>query len=164
MCRYIISHILCTHDMYFFTTSRGLSTILLSGNITTYPTLCTKITASFSVLSDTINAVKSILQSKKRTDITKVITQLQKYEGEKLNMTAALHLEKLRLRNSEVDKAISISGSNNDSGKEGEGHDDKTVQLLKDGIQTLEGKISKVIESINEVLEELRCIAVDETE
>ena len=78
-------------------------------------------------------------------------------------MTAALHLEKLRLRNSEVDKAISIGGSNGDSGKE-EGHDDKTVQLLKNGIQTLEGKISKVIESINEVLEELRCIAVDETE
>ena len=79
-------------------------------------------------------------------------------------MTAALHLEKLRLRNSEVDKAISIGGSSNDgSGKE-EGHDDKTVRLLKDGIQTLEGKIAKVIESINEVLEELRCIAVDETE
>ena len=77
-------------------------------------------------------------------------------------MTAALHLEKLRLRNSEVDKAISIGGSgDNDSGKE---HDDKTVQLLRDGIQTLEGKISKVIESINEVLDELRCIAVDETE
>ena len=161
-----ISHILCTHDMYFFTTSRGLSTILLSGNITTYPTLCAKITASFSVLSDTINAVKSILQSNKRIDITKVITQLQKYEGEKLNMTAALHLEKLRLRNSEVDKAISIGGgsSSNDSGKEEEGHDDKTAQLLKNGIQTLEGKTSKVIESINEVLEELRCIAVDETE
>jgi len=150
--------------MYFFTTSRGLSTILLSGNITTYPTLCAKITASFSVLSDTINAVKSILQSKKRTDITKVISQLQKYEGEKLNMTAALHLEKLRLRNSEVDKAISIGGNSNDSSGKEEGHDDKTAQLLRDGIQTLEGKISKVIESINEVLEELRCIAVDETE
>ena len=157
------------HTSYalFHLHNRGLSTILLSGNITTYPTLCAKITASFSVLSDTINAVKSILQSnnKKRTDITKVITQLQKYEGEKLNMTAALHLEKLRLRNSEVDKAISIGGtsSNSDSGKE-DGHDDKTVQLLRDGIQTLEGKISKVIESINEVLEELRCIAMDETE
>ena len=150
----------------FYNIYRGLSTILLSGNITTYPTLCAKITASFSVLSDTINAVKSILQSnKKRTDITKVITQLQKYEGEKLNMTAALHLEKLRLRNSEVDKAISIGGNgNNGSGKEEEGHDDKTVQLLRDGIHTLEGKISKVIESINEVLEELRCIAMDETE
>ena len=146
-----------------FLQHRGLSTILLSGNITTYPTLCAKITASFSVLSDTINAVKSILQSKKRTDITKVITQLQKYEGEKLNMTAALHLEKLRLRNSEVDKAISIGGSDG-TDKEEEGHDDKTVQLLRDGISTLEGKISKVIESINEVLEELRCIAMDETE
>ena len=125
------SYILCTYDMHtsYALFYSGLSTILLSGNITTYPTLCAKITASFSVLSDTINAVKSILQSSNRTDITKVITQLQKYEGEKLNMTAALHLEKLRSRNSEVDKAISIGGGSNNSGKEQEGHDDKTCLL-----------------------------------
>ena len=95
-----------------------------------------------------------------RTDITTVITQLQKAECEKLNLTAALHLERLRLRNSELDATLM-----NDVGEEGiKGDDDKTVQLLKDGIHSLETKVSSVIESINDVLEELRCIAVEESE
>ena len=138
------------------TTHRGISTILVSGNITNYPTLCAKVTASFSVLSDTINAVKSTLEEhpKKRTDITSVITQLQKSEGEKLNLTAALHLEKLRLRNSQLElgegsKAFSSS-------------DERTIKLLKDGIHSLECKISTAVEKINEDLEELRCIFADE--
>lgn len=146
---------------------RGLSTILLSGNITTYPSLCAKVTATFSVLSDTINSVKSTLlnndsknnNSNKRTDITTVITQLQKAECEKLNLTAALHLEKLRLRNSELDATLT-----NNVGGGIKCDDDKTVQLLKDGIQSLEGRVSSVVESINDVLDELRCIAVEESE
>lgn len=138
------------------TTHRGISTILVSGNITNYPTLCAKVTASFSVLSDTINAVKSTLeeQPKKRTDITSVITQLQKSEGEKLNLTAALHLEKLRLRNSQLELG---EGSEAFSSS-----DERTIKLLKDGIQSLERKISTAVEKINEDLEELRCIFADE--
>ena len=138
------------------TTHRGISTILVSGNITNYPTLCAKVTASFSVLSDTINAVKSTLEEhpKKRTDITSVITQLQKSEGEKLNLTAALHLEKLRLRNSQLELG---EGSEAFSSL-----DERTIKLLKDGIQSLERKISTAVEKINEDLEELRCIFADE--
>lgn len=138
------------------TTHRGISTILVSGNITNYPTLCAKVTASFSVLSDTINAVKSTLEEhpKKRTDITSVITQLQKSEGEKLNLTAALHLEKLRLRNSQLELG---EGSEAFSSS-----DERTIKLLKDGIQSLERKISTAVEKINEDLEELRCIFADE--
>jgi len=136
---------------------RGMSTILASGNMTNYPTLCAKVTASFSVLSDTINAVKSSLdQQHKRRDITEFITQLQKSEGEKLNLTAALHLERLRLRNSQLEMMSPSEGSI--------GYDDRTVKLLKNGIQSLEQNISGVVESINEVLEELRCIAADENE
>ena len=141
---------------------------MLSGNITTYPALCAKVTATFSVLSDTINSVKSTLlnnddknnnkNNNQHTDITNVITQLQKAECEKLNLTAALHLERLRLRNSELDAALMNVGEGM------KGDDDKTVQLLKDGIQSLETKVSSVIESINDVLEELRCIAVEESE
>ena len=138
------------------TTHRGISTILVSGNITNYPTLCAKVTASFSVLSDTINAVKSTLEEhpKKRTDITSVITQLQKSEGEKLNLTAALHLEKLRLRNSQLELG---EGSDAFSSS-----DERTIKLLMDGIQSLERKISTAVEKINEDLEELRCIFADE--
>lgn len=156
----------------------GLSTILASGNITNYPTLCAKVTASFSVLSDTINAVKSEVEQRRNNknknrkdddndDITTIITQLQKSESEKLNLTAALHLERLRLRNSQLDVAMTTtasSSSNNDEGGGGgeEGVvDERTVRLLQDGIQSLERKISNVVEMINEVLEELRCIAAD---
>ena len=132
---------------------RGLSTILVSGNITTYPNLCAKVTASFSVLSDTINAVKSSLEEDNenkddngRKEITNFITQLQKSESDKLNLTAALHLERLRLRNLRV-------GDGDD--------DDVTMKLLTEGIRSLETKIASAVESINEVLEELRCIAAE---
>src|SRR5210317_2118976 len=108
---------------------RGLSTILASGNITTYPTLCAKVTASFSVLSDTINAVKSTLVNMKRNDISNVITQLQKSESEKLNLTAALHLERLRLRNSELD--VDAGLNDNDDDNKGDEVDGRTIQLLK---------------------------------
>jgi len=135
----------------------GISTILASGNITNYPTLCAKVTASFSVLSDTINAAKSSLEKQhRRKDIINVIVQLQKSESEKLNLTAALHLERLRLNNSQLEVMSPSEGDN--------GADERTINLLKDGIQSLERKISGVVESINEVLEELRCIVADENE
>ena len=130
---------------------------MASGNITTYPPLCAKVTASFSVLSDTINAVKSTLEkTHSRKDISNVISQLQKSEGEKLNLTAALHLERLRLRNVQLEVG--------EGGDSGGSSDDRAEMLLKDGIQSLEQKIPGVVERINEVLEELRCIAADETE
>eukprot|EP00585_Thalassiosira_rotula_P010749 CAMPEP_0196136000 /NCGR_PEP_ID=MMETSP0910-20130528/4451_1 /TAXON_ID=49265 /ORGANISM="Thalassiosira rotula, Strain GSO102" /LENGTH=266 /DNA_ID=CAMNT_0041396209 /DNA_START=20 /DNA_END=820 /DNA_ORIENTATION=- len=145
----------------------GLSTILASGNISNYPTLCAKVTASFSVLSDTINTVKTSFitnddtqqQQPNRRDIANFISQLQKSEGEKLNLTAALHLERLRLRNSQLEKEMSLSDD-----RSGSASADRTVALLKDGIRTLEQKIGSVVEKINEVLEELRCVAADESE
>ncbi len=152
-CNCFISAIANTHSLalillLLFIYS-GLSTILISRDITDYPALCAKVTASFSVLSDTINAAKSsLLEQHKRKDIAAVVEQLQKHECEKLNFTAALHLERLRLNNSEL-------GVGNDA-------DERAAKLLKESIQTLEGKISLTVQSINESIDELRCIAVDE--
>lgn len=121
-----------------------------SGNLTNYPVLCAKITASFSVLSDTINAVKSsMINHRKRNDIGQIITQLQRHESEKLNLTAAWHLERLRLNNST-------------SGVSRESSDDKTVGLLRQSVSSLESKISRSVELINETIDELRCIMADE--
>lgn len=132
---------------------RGLNTILISGNMTSYPKLCAKVTATFSVLSDTMNSIKSTLNTKhKRVDITKIIAQIQKSEGEKLNLTAAIHLEKLRLNNAQVENEAW-----NDSER-----DERTVSLLEEGVATLQAKINMIIEEINESIEELRCIATDE--
>jgi len=123
---------------------------LKSGNMTNYPVLCAKITASFSVLSDTINAVKSsMINHRKRNDIGQIITQLQRHESEKLNLTAAWHLERLRLNNS-----TSVVSS--------EKLDDKTVRLLRQGVASLEGKISRSAELINDTIDELRCIMAEE--
>lgn len=123
----------------------GLNTILISGNMTSYPKLCAKVTATFSVLSDTMNSIKATLNTKhKRVDITKIIAQIQKSEGEKLNLTAAIHLEKLRLNNAHSER------------------DERTVSLLEEGVATLQAKINMIIEEINESIEELRCIATDE--
>jgi len=68
-----------------------------------------------------------------------------------LNLTAAIHLEKMRLKNEEL--RLNFDGS-----------DESSVWLLREGIQSLERKISANIESINETVEELRCIAADESE
>lgn len=134
-------------------TRSGLATILASGNVTGYPSLCAKVTASFSVLSDAINAVKSsLLERDERRDITDAILQLQKAEGEKLNLTAALHLERLRLRNAELESQASSDG----------GDGTTTTELLRGGIRMLRQKIGGAVEEINEALEELRCIAADE--
>jgi len=118
--------------------------------MTNYPVLCAKITASFSVLSDTINAVKSsMINHRKRNDIGQIITQLQRHESEKLNLTAAWHLERLRLNNS-----TSVVSS--------EKLDDKTVRLLRQGVASLEGEISRSAELINDTIDELRCIMAEE--
>ena len=162
MCSINFSH--TTFDCHY----RGISTIFISGNMTTYPNLCAKVTASFSVLSDTINAVKSSLLANnndevkeddnnnhgQRKEISNFITQLQKSESDKLNLTAALHLERLRLRNSWL-------SSDGDGDDDGGGGSEVTRKLLTEGIQSLEHKIAMVVESINEVLEELRCIAAE---
>ncbi len=70
--------------------------------MTEYPTICARATASFSVLSDTVNTISSILKdAHKRPELLKLLSQLQKDEREKLNLTAALHLERIRQRNLE---------------------------------------------------------------
>ena len=116
--------------------------------MTHYPGLCAEATASFSVVSETIRGVQAVLREKfSRKDLDKLISQLQSREQNKLNLTAALHLEKIRERN----QAPSTS----------EGPD-RIAALLRDGVISLESQISSCIEEINEVLEEVRCALVDE--
>lgn len=124
--------------------------VLTTGNISEYPNNCARATASFSVLSDTINTISSILgTTHKRPDLVKLLTQLQKAEREKLNLTAALHLERIRERNMQV--------------RVDEG-DERVAQLLQDGVATLRGKLATCIDSINETLEEIRYALAEENE
>ena len=114
--------------------------------MTSYPDTCSKATASFSVLSETIKTIQEILESRKRQDLSNLIQQLQNFEKEKLQLTAASHLERIRQRNQQ----------------QLEGEDPRITKLLKDGVASLQQKITTCIENINEVLDELRCALLEE--
>lgn len=120
--------------------------VIDTGNFTSYPDTCSKATASFSVLSETIKMIQEILEFSARSDLSKLIQRLQSYEKEKLQLTAAHHLERIRQRNQQ----------------ELEGEDSRISKLLKDGVGSLRQKIATCIENINEVLDELRCSLLDE--
>lgn len=144
----------------------GLDNILQSGNLTTYPDLTTNITASFSVISNSIRCILEIMQNRiegsktkefqlEKEDLStlsnciKFTKQLQNLEREKLNYTAALHLEKIRERNERLNVEARESS------------DEKVLNLLQQGVMDLQSKISRCIEQINETLEELRYASFD---
>jgi len=130
----------------------ALEKVLKTGNISMYPTSCAKATASFSVLSSSINTMNEILLTKKLI-FHKVILQLQSYEKEKLNITAALHLEQIRKHS----HLLSLGYDENESTK-----NDRILKLLNDGIVSLKRKITTCIENINDLIDELRCEIMDE--
>lgn len=127
--------------------------VLDSGNMTSYPDRCAKATASFAVLSATVKEIQSILQSRGRTDLSKSIQQLQSLEKEKLQLTAAHHLERIRERN-----------------KLPQGDDDASAadlriqKLLQEGVASLQQKIYTTIEAINEIIDDIRCSFLEEEE
>lgn len=127
----------------------GLETVLQTGNMTEYPNICARATASFSVLSDTINTIASILKDiHKRSDLVTLLSQLQKEERDKLNVTAALHLERIRERNLKM----KVDG------------DEGVSRLLQEGATSLKRKVATCIDAINDVLEEIRYALAEEDE
>jgi len=118
--------------------NKDLDAILQTHNIGHYVTIVARVTAIFSVQSDVINTAKRcIAEIHDKKDIEALISSLQSYEKEKLSLTAALHLERIREDESKGD------------------------QLLLQGISSLRSKIFKVIGNINECLEELRYERID---
>jgi len=132
---------------------------LKSGNLSHYPSVCAEATASFSVLSETINAVRRILDEthKDRSDLTKLIARLQKVEQEKLNLTAALHLEKIRAQSQQ-------QLDDQQRQREDGAVDTRIASLLEQGVASLKQRIATTVEEINETLEELRYALMDESE
>jgi len=130
---------------------RELNEILEQKNIAHYPTIVTQATASFSLLSDSINNVRFILQNNyKRQDLVRWIQKLQELEKQKLTITAALHMESIRKCN----ETLSLQ---HDCGK-----NPAVSNLLHDGVVSLKSKVAQSVGNINEVLEELRCIVAEE--
>jgi len=121
----------------------GLERVIITGNITAYPSVCAHATAAFSVLSETMNTISQILlENHKRKDLRKIIKDLQTNEKEKLNTTAALHLERIRKKNEDTDETI--------------------TKLFRESILSLRAKLGELIIKINDILEELRYEVLDE--
>ena len=132
----------------------GLDTVLSTGNITAYPGVVAAATASFAVLSDTINAIrKTLLEKHNRKDLDKLLGDLQRHEKEKLSKTAAWHLERIREKN----EAAIVNGASASA-------DTRVHNMLQEGVTTLRSKIEELVEAINETLEELRYAALEEEE
>jgi len=138
----------------------GLDTVLSTGNITAYPGVVAAATASFAVLSDTINAIRATLAEKHcRKDLDKLLGDLQRHEKEKLSTTAALHLERIREKNEAaiVGAAVASSGASASA-------DTRVQNMLQEGVTTLRSKVGELVEAINETLEEIRYAALEEEE
>ena len=132
----------------------GLDTVLSTGNITAYPGVVAAATASFAVLSDTINAIrKTLLEKHSRKDLDKLLGDLQRHEKEKLSTTAAWHLERIREKN----EAAIVNGASASA-------DTRVHNMLQEGVTTLRAKIEELVEAINETLEEIRYAALEEEE
>lgn len=150
--------------MYLSTASssfRGLDDVLKSGNVSNYPSVCAETTASFSVLSETILAVRRVLDAPphRRRDLTRLVTRLQAGEKEKLNLTAALHLEQIRANSQKQ-----MDEQQEKMGGEGPAVDTRIALLLEESVETLKEKIAATVEEINETLEELRFALMEERE
>ena len=121
--------------------------------MSSYMSSCAHTTAAFAVLSETINAVRSVLVAsfdQKGKLLEKQLTNLQYQEKEKLNLTAAYHLECIRERNENIGSVDSA--------------DKRISKLLNEGVQSLKRKIDACIEEINETIEELRYALLEEEE
>jgi hypothetical protein len=114
---------------------RGLETVVQTRNVSDYPQTCVEATASFSVLSETIRAVDRILEERKHS-YSKLVQTLQQHEKSKLELTAALHLERIRLVQEE---------------------DGKLRDLLHHGVKLLQDKLAVCRQDINEAIDEIRC-------
>jgi len=124
--------------------------------MTSYPDTCSKATASFSVLSDTMKAIHEILQTdRSRKDLASLVTQLQGHEKEKLQLTAAYHLERVR-QSSHYQLVVDEEG-----GGGGTEEEIRIQNLLQGGVKTLHRKICTCVEKINEVIDEIRMELVD---
>merc|ERR1712070_98076 len=140
----------------------GLDEMLKKNIIHEYPILCTDVTAKFSVVSDTMNTIQNLLLTKYgRKDLKAIIQGLQSYEKEKLNITAAMHLERIRARNQELELIETTTTTTTKKG--GSSSSDMTIaRLLNESIQSLRTKMNPIIENINESIEELRYARMEE--
>ena len=152
---------------------QSLQDVLQTGNLTLYPSACARATAAFTVCSDTINAIKDELMNRDDDDkqpppqqsssnikqYVQWIQNLQSLEKEKLQYTAAIHLEKIRVRNQQAELQSTIDGEGDATT-----NNNRVLGLLQQGVINLQNKIDQCVSDINIVLDDVRCALVEEME
>ncbi len=144
----------------------ALRKVLETNRLTDYPPACVAATAAFAVLSNTVSAVRdevsdraesgkdiSTLSSVAST-VIKSIGDLQGLERQKLQLTAAYHLEQIRLNNLKQPN----DGTDGDEDCE---VDMSTLSLLIDGKAKLRSQIETCRSEINCIIDDLRCALVE---
>ncbi|KAG2846206.1 hypothetical protein PC112_g1512 [Phytophthora cactorum] len=110
-----------------------------------FPAFCSGITERFSVVSEQINQVENLLRDKKQQIVADFIRKVQLEEKEKLLLTSAVLIEKMRLT---------------DAMKQPK-RDESTVAFLERSVETLNGKHTDSVVRINEILDDLRAESAD---
>ncbi|TYZ57321.1 hypothetical protein PybrP1_008035 [[Pythium] brassicae (nom. inval.)] len=103
------------------------------------------ITARFAALSNQINGVERALIEKKHERLAQYVRKVQLEEKEKLLVTSALLVEKMRLKDA-------LSRPEPDA---------TTTALLEQSVDVLGAKHTAVVQRINDLLDELRADAMD---
>ena len=152
----------------------ALGKVLVSNRLTDYPPACVAATAAFSVLSDTVSAIREELSDRasKRNDplvaastsssVINCIRDLQESEREKLQLTAAYHLERIRANNLKGLDSSNVHGHNADEDEIDV--DVRELSMLKKGIAELRSRIETSRSNINSIIEDLRCALVEQME
>lgn len=111
-----------------------------------FPTFCSEITERFAEVSKRINDIEKLLRDEReQVAVAQLLRKVQLEEKEKLLLTSALLIEKMRL---------------NDARKQAE-PDDAAISFLGRSVETLTAKHTTCIEQINELLDDLRAESAD---
>ncbi|KAH9193143.1 hypothetical protein AeNC1_004878 [Aphanomyces euteiches] len=107
------------------------------------------ITKQFASISNQINAIERVLRGKKGVPVSvpDIICKVQGEEKEKLLLTSALLLEKMRLKRAEDADP-----------------DDSSIPIFEKSIESMKATHTSIIERINELLEELRYEDINDDE
>lgn len=107
-------------------------------------------TAQFAELSKQVNTIESQLRTQHRDDVADRLRHVQEMERDKLMLTSALGVEKMRLedmqRRDEAEQDLQVTS------------------LLESSIESLTKQHTDVIVRINEELDEIRIALIDEDE
>ncbi|CAK5187559.1 unnamed protein product [Aphanomyces euteiches] len=139
-------YVLYSHRKTNLLGDRGFGELMLKEELAPFTQGITK---QFASISNQINAIERVLRGKKGVPVSvpDIICKVQGEEKEKLLLTSALLLEKMRLKRAEDADP-----------------DDSSIPIFEKSIESMKATHTSIIERINELLEELRYEDINDDE